>query len=62
MKNNCRVRNRRSREDEKSYLFTARLDLWKDIEETAYALDISIAHLIRESLRRNIAEYKRARS
>ncbi len=56
------LKSKKLKEAEKSYLFTARLDLWKDIEETAYALDVSIAHLIRESLRRNIADYKRTRS
>jgi hypothetical protein len=53
------IRKRKNKEPEKSYLFTARVSLWKEIERVADDMDVSIAHLIRESIRRNIACYKR---
>jgi hypothetical protein len=53
------IRRRKNKEPEKSYLFTARVSLWKEIENLADDMDVSIAHLIRESLRCRIASYKR---
>ena len=53
------IRRRKVKEPEKSYLFTARVSLWKEIESVADDMDVSIAHLIRESLRINIASYRR---
>lgn len=53
------VRTKKNKEPEKSYLFTARISLWREIESVADDMDVSIAHLIRESLRLNIASYKR---
>ena len=53
------IRRRKIKEPEKSYLFTARVSLWKEIESVADDMDVSIAHLIRESLRMNIASYRR---
>ena len=53
------IKCRKNKEPEKSYLFTARLSLWRDIEQTAHALDVSIAHLIRESLRRHIDTHRK---
>ena len=53
------IRRRKNKEPEKSYLFTARVSLWKEIESLADDMDVSIAHLIRESLRYRIASYKR---
>ena len=53
------IRRRKNKEPEKSYLFTARVSLWKEIESVAEDMDVSIAHLIRESLRRNIASYRK---
>lgn len=58
--NNHAVRRRRNKSDEKTFLFTARKDLWKDVEEITQSLDVSIAHYIRESLRRNNAAYKKS--
>jgi hypothetical protein len=49
----------RKKEPAKSYLFTARLSLWNEIEATANELDVSIAHLIRQSLRKQIADYRK---
>lgn len=53
------IRRRKIKEPEKSYLFTARVSLWNEIESVADDMDVSIAHLIRESLRINIASYRR---
>ena len=53
------IRRRKNKEPEKSYLFTARVSLWKEIESLADDMDVSIAHFIRESLRSRIASYKR---
>jgi hypothetical protein len=60
LRTNTKIRNRRNRNDEKSYLFTVRNDLWKEIEETAYSLDVSIASFLRESARRNVNAYRKA--
>lgn len=54
------IRNRSNKEEQKAYLFKARKSFWKEVEDTADALDVSVAHLIRESVRRNIAAYKKA--
>jgi hypothetical protein len=53
------IHRRRNKEPEKSYLFTARISLWREIESLADDMDVSIAHLIRESLRMNIASYRK---
>ena len=53
------ISRRKNKEPEKSYLFTARVSLWNEIESVADDMDVSIAHLIRESLRINIASYRR---
>lgn len=57
-KNNV-IRNRKTKYPEKSYLITARKSLWDEVEEITNALDVSIAHYIRESIRRNNAAYKK---
>ena len=59
MRTNAKIRNRRNPDEEKSYLFTARKDLWKDIEETAYSLDVSVAAFLREAARRNVIAYRK---
>ena len=53
------IRRRKHKEPEKSYLITTRISLWRDVESVAAEMDVSIAHLIRESLRSSIASYKR---
>ncbi len=53
------VRNRRNKAEEKSYLFTAKNDLWRDIEQVAHEADVSIAHFLREAARRNVAAYRK---
>lgn len=56
---NSVIRNRKSKYPEKSYLITARKSLWDEVEEITDALDVSIAHYIRESIKRNNAAYKK---
>jgi hypothetical protein len=53
------IKSRKTKEPAKSYLFTARLSLWNEIEATANELDVSIAHLIRQSLKKQIADYRK---
>ncbi len=44
------IRNRRNKVQEKSYLFTANLDVWREIETLTKTLDMSVAYFIRETL------------
>jgi hypothetical protein len=49
----------KTKHPEKSYLITARKSLWDEVEEITDALDVSIAHYIRESIKRNNAIYRK---
>jgi hypothetical protein len=56
---NTVIRSRKNKQDEKSYLITARKSLWDEVEEITDNLDVSVAHYIRESIKRNNAVYKK---
>lgn len=58
--NKTTIRNRKNKTDEKVYPFVVRKDLYQEIENIAYSNDISVAHFIRESVKRNLAAYKKA--
>jgi|688.fasta_scaffold451622_3 hypothetical protein len=57
---NTLINERRTKHLDKSYLITARKSLWDEVEEITDELDVSIAHYIRESIKRNNALYKKA--
>ena len=56
---NAVIRRRKNKNDDKTFLFTARKELWKEVEQITDSLDVSIAHFIRESIRRNIKQYQK---
>lgn len=58
--NHSTIRNRKNKTEEKVYPFVVRKDLYQEIEHTAYSNDVSVAHFIRESVKRNLAAYKKA--
>ena len=60
MNNHSAIRNRKNKPEEKVYPFVVRKDLYQEIEHMAYANDVSVAHFIRESVKRNLAVYKKA--
>lgn len=54
------IRYRNNKPEEKTYPFVVRKDLYQEIENTAYANGVSVAHFLREAAKRNIAAYKKA--
>ncbi len=54
------ARKRRDKSRDKAYLFTASREVWEDIEDLTKSLDMSVAYFLRESVRRNIALYRKA--
>jgi hypothetical protein len=58
--NNSAIRNRKDKQPEKNYLLIMRKDLFDEVESIAIANDVSIAHFVRESVKRNLAAYKKA--
>ena len=58
--NNSTIRNRKDKQPEKNYLLIMRKDLFDEVESTAIANDVSIAHFVREAVKRNLAAYKKA--
>jgi hypothetical protein len=60
MNNQSTIRNRKNKAEEKVYPFVVRKDLYEEIEYMAYSNDVSVAHFIRESVKRNLAAYKKA--
>ncbi len=60
MRTHSPVRNRRNVKDKKSYRLVAPADLWAEVQATADHFDLSLAHFIRESIRHNLAAYRKA--
>lgn len=60
MRKQAVIRNRRNKKKEKGYLFVASRDVWKEIEDLTGSLDMSVAYFLRESVRRNLAAYRKS--
>lgn len=57
--NNSTIRNRKDKQPEKNYLLIMKKSLYDELENTAYTNDVSVAHFVRESVKRNLAAYKK---
>lgn len=60
MTNHSTIRNRKNKPEEKVYPLVIRKELYQELQSTAYANDISVADFVRESVKRNLATYKKA--
>lgn len=60
MTNHSVIRNRKNKPEEKVFPFIIRKDLYQELESAANANDVSVAHFVRESVKRNLAAYKKA--
>ncbi len=58
--NHSAIRNRKNKPEEKVYPLVIRKDLYQELENIAYANDVSVAHFVREAVKRNLAAYKKA--
>lgn len=60
MRNNTSIRNsKNTKTQDKVYPLVMRKDLYQELENTAYANDVSVAHFVREAVKRNLAIYKK---